>query len=80
MGKSDEKEKNEYGMKAGIKQFIKMVLTWCWGGNNLLSIMLKNVIMRGVIRCILIVRHDLGIATLLSEEGKITCLLTKDAT
>lgn len=47
MGKSDEKEKNEYGMKAGIKQFIKMVLTWCWGGNNLLSIMLKNVIMRG---------------------------------
>lgn len=67
-------------MKAGIKQFIKMVLTWCWGGNNLLSIMLKNVINGGVIRCILIVRHDLGIATLLSEEGKITCLLTKDAT
>lgn len=79
MGKSDEKGKNEYDMKAGIKQFIKMVLTWCWGGNNLLSIMLKNVI-NGVIRCILIVRHDLGIATLLSEEGKITCLLTKDAT
>lgn len=66
-------------MKAGIKQFIKMVLTWCCGGNNLLSVMLKNVI-GGVIRCILIVRHDLGIATLLSEEGKITCLLTKDAT
>lgn len=31
-------------MKAGIKQFIKMVLTWCCGGNNLLSVMLKNVI------------------------------------
>lgn len=41
MGKSDEKEK--IGMKASIKQFIKMVLTWCWGGNNLLSTMLKNI-------------------------------------
>jgi len=28
-------------MKAGIKQFIKMVLTWCWGGKNSLSITLK---------------------------------------
>lgn len=34
-------------MKAGIKEFIKMIFTWCCGGNNILFFMLKNVIRGG---------------------------------
>lgn len=55
-------------MKAGIKEFIKMIFTWCCGGNNILFFMLKNVI-RGGIRCTSIARHSLGIATSLSKES-----------
>lgn len=34
-------------MKAEIKRFIKMMFTWFLSGNNLITIMLKNVIRGG---------------------------------